>query len=45
MPEAKTTKDIEVKGETFTDIVDKDRALIMAIQELTNMIRRLASNG
>ena len=45
MAEIKTNKEIKIKGENFDNIVDKDRALIMAIQELTNAIERLRLNG
>ena len=38
-------KEIKIKGEEFTNIIDKDRALIMAIQELTAAIERLRLNG
>ena len=34
---------IIVKNEEFTELLDKDRALILAIQELTNTLNRLRS--
>ncbi len=45
MVKAETNKKIKIKGEEFDDIINKDRALIMAIQELTNAIERLRLNG
>jgi len=34
---------IIVKNEEFRELLDKDRALILAIQELTNTLNRLRS--
>ena len=35
---------IIVKNEEFTELLDKDRAFILAIQELTSSIKRLVNH-
>ena len=40
----KSMKKVKVKEQEF-ELEDKDTALILAIQELTGQIRRLANNG
>ena len=41
MPEEK----VKIRGEEFTTLTDSERALVLAIQDLTNVIRRLAVSG
>tara|TARA_R110000751_G_scaffold128602_1_gene230643 strand:+ start:512 stop:637 length:126 start_codon:yes stop_codon:yes gene_type:complete len=40
-----TKEKVKIREEEFTTLTDSERALVLAIQDLTNMIRRLASNG
>jgi hypothetical protein len=44
MPE-KTKEKVIIRKEEYTTLTDSERALTLAIQDLTAQIRRLANNG
>ena len=44
MPE-KTKEKVKIREEEFTELTDSERALTLAIQDLTEQIRRVANNG
>ena len=45
MLEKTPKEEVKIRNEEFTTLTDSERALTLAIQDLTEQIRRLANNG